>query len=149
MPGDDVRVSRRRFLTGIGLLVPMASVLACRPTAGRAPSPAPEGSAGPRRAAHTEWAEVGGRVTVYAAVAGEPRVALCYFNDEGGVIWKGLDGHRGPEELAAAAGRELGLPVDAAAVEDATLFVVELAKLGLVDGTTHFTLSRCEVGRAV
>lgn len=149
MPGDDVRLSRRRFLASVGLLVPMASVLACRREADVAPGAGSAGSIGPRRAAHASWEDVNGRVTVYAAAAGEPRIPLCFFNDVGGCIWTALDGRRRPEELAAAAGREMGLPVDEAAVEDTTLFIVELARLGLVDGTTHFELSRCEVGGTV
>jgi hypothetical protein len=149
MPGDEAVLSRRRFLVRVGLLVPMASILSCRDQAAPAPGAGAAESTGPRRAAHTSWAEAGGRVTVYASAAGEPRVALCYFNDVGGCVWKALDGRRRPEDLAAVAGLEMGLPVDEAAVEATTLFIVELARLGLLDGTTHFALSRCEVNGAV
>jgi len=142
-------LTRRRFLASVSLLVPMSALAACRPAGPAAGSGAVAGPAGPARAAHTWWAEADGRITVFATGPAGEKVPLCWFNDVGGRLWCALDGKRGPDELARAVARDLGFDVEPADIEDATMFVVELARYGLIEGETHFALSRTEVAGTV
>ena len=146
---DGESLTRRRFLASISLLAPLASILACgRGGSTPASAVAPTGN-GIRHASHTTWAVVDGRVTVSSSSPGAEPVPLCWFNDVGGRIWAAIDGRRDPEALASRISQELGVAAEPADVEDVALFVVELAKLGLVEGATRFELSRCEVGHRV
>ena len=132
-------LSRRRFLAQVGMLAPLATFAACRRAA---PAGEVRGASGLVRSAHVTWSTAGDRLTVSTRAQFGPGEPLCWFNDAGARIWLAIDGRRDAAGLAAhLAGTG---PIEPGDIEDVALFVVELARLGLVDGPTHFDLARVE-----
>lgn len=148
--GTEKNFTRRLFLAKMCLLVPAATLgpLLLRDTNALHDIGPIQEFPFPRRRSTLWWQMNDGNLTIYSAPLKQNGIPLCYFNDIGAEIWKRLDGKHDPANIANEVACQFEFQNDSENIHETTFFLIELDKLGLLEGNCVFQLEHSEIQRS-